>query len=176
MVSNARRMAALFAVGLAALMSAGSAAAATTTSSVPSVTPFSCRASSARVTLLNSITVEPLVANAPDTPCKSDQHGLSSVNVPTTSSPGVNAGPAAVLTDSVFAPVEGAARGAAAVSDVQGVVIPVPGNTISIVGPVTSNAYYACSNGNLTSGSGSTLDLLSVGGQGDRVAVAGSAR
>jgi hypothetical protein len=165
MVLHARRMAALVAVGLAALMSAGSAAAATTTSTVPSVTPFSCRASSARVTLLNSITVEPLVANAPDTPCKSDQHGVSSVNVPTTGSPGVNAGPAAVLTDSVFAPVEGAARGAAADSDVQGVVIPVPGNTISIVGPVTSSAYYACSNGNLTSGSGSTLDVLSVGGQ-----------
>lgn len=163
MVLNARRMAAIFAVGLAALMSAGSAAAATTTSSVPTVTPFSCRASSARVTLLNSLTVEPLVANAPDNPCKSDQHGLSSVNVPTTTSPGVNAGPAAVLTDSVFAPVQGAARGAAAVSDVQGVVIPVPGNTISIVGPVTSNAFYACNNGNLTSGSGSTLNLITVG-------------
>ena len=44
MVLNVRRIAAMFAVGLAALMSAGSAAAATTTSTVPSVTPFSCRA------------------------------------------------------------------------------------------------------------------------------------
>lgn len=161
---HARTKAALIAVGLGALMSAGPAVAATT-SSVPSVTPFSCRASSARVTLLNTITAEPLVANAPDNPCKSDSHGLSAVNVLQTGAPAVNAGPAAVLTDSVFQPVQGAARGAAAVSDVQGVVIPTSSGEISIVGPVTSMASYGCSNGNLVSSSGSTLDVLSVGGK-----------
>ncbi len=164
---HARTKAALIGVGLVALslMSAGPAVAATTTSSVPSVTPFSCRASSARVTLLNALTVEPLVANSPDNPCKNDSHGVSSVNVLQTGAPAVNAGPAAVLTDSVFAPVQGAARGAAAVSDVQGVVIPTSAGQISVVGPVTSSASYGCSNGKLVSASGSTLDILYVAGK-----------
>jgi hypothetical protein len=163
---HARTKAALIGVGLVALalLSAGPAVAATTTS-VPSVTPFSCRASTTRLTLLNAITVEPLVANNPDTPCKSDSHGVSSVNVPTTGMQAVNAGPAAVLTDSVFAPVQGAARGAAAVSDVQGVVIPTSAGEISVVGPVTSSASYGCSNGTLVSASGSTLDILYIAGK-----------
>jgi hypothetical protein len=163
MFSNVRRNAALIVVGLAALFSASPAAAATT--SAPTTTPFSCRASSARVTLLSKLTLEPLVANAPDKPCKSDQHGVSSVNVPQTSAPAVNIGPAAVLTENVFSTTPGQPRGATAVSDVQGVVIPTSSGQISIVGPVESSATYACTNGALTSSSGSTLDVLSVAGK-----------
>lgn len=164
MFFTGRTKAALIAVGLVALMSAGSASAATTTTG-PQTTPFGCRASSARVTLLNAVTVEPLVANSPDDPCKTDSHGVSSVNVPTTAAPGVNAGPAAVLTENVFSTTPGQARGATAVSDVQGVVIPTSSGQISIVGPVESTATYACSNGGLTSSATSTLDVLYIAGK-----------
>jgi hypothetical protein len=162
-----RMKAAVVAVGLAALFSASPAAAAPAPAAATNpTTPFSCRASVSRVTLLNSLTVEPLVANKQDAPCATDSHGLTSVNVPQTSAPAVNVGPAGVLTDSVYAPGSTMSPAAAAVADVQGVVIPEPGGgQISIVGPVTANAAYACSNGKLTSASGSTLDILYVNGQ-----------
>jgi Ca2+-binding RTX toxin-like protein len=160
-----RTKAALIAVGLAALFFASSAAAESPLIITNPVTPFSCRASVARVTLLNSIKVEPLVANAPDYPCATDQHGLSAVNVAQTSAPAVNAGPAGVVTYSKYTPGSTESPGAAAVADVQGVVIPSTSGVITVVGPVEANAAYACSNGALTSSSGSTLDIINVAGK-----------
>ena len=107
------------AVGVSALLTAGQAVAATNTT-----TPFGCRASTARVTLGSSTILEPLIANPKTAPCSTDQHGLSSVNVTQTSNSFLNAGPAAVVTNSVYSPDGSVAPGAAAVSDVQGVTIP----------------------------------------------------
>src|SRR5580658_8189618 len=128
----ARKKAALLAVGLGALLSATPAVAATNTT-----TPFGCRASAARVTLGSSTILEPLIANPKTAPCSSDEHGLSSVNVTQTANSFVNAGPAAVVTDSVYSP--GGSAGAAAVANVQGVTIPTSSGTISVVGPVEAD-------------------------------------
>jgi len=157
---SARRAAVAIAVGISALLTASQAIAATTTT-----TPFGCRASSARVTLGSSTVLEPLIANPKTAPCATDQHGLSSVNVTQTSNSFLNAGPAAVFTESVYSPGGSVAPGAAAVSDIQGVTIPTVSGEISIVGPVESNASYACVNGALTSSAGSTLDVLYINGQ-----------
>jgi Ca2+-binding RTX toxin-like protein len=155
-----RRAAVTIAVGISALLTAGQAAAATNPT-----TPFGCRASTARVTLGSSTILEPLIANPKTAPCANDQHGLSDVNVTQTNNSFLNAGPADVVTHSVYSPSDAVAPGAAAVSDVQGVTIPSSSGDITIVGPVESNASYACVNGALTSSAGSTLDVIYVNGQ-----------
>jgi hypothetical protein len=152
-----RRAAVAIAVGISALLTAGQAVAATNTT-----TPFGCRASAARVTLGSSTILEPLIANPKTAPCSSDEHGLSSVNVTQTANSFLNAGPAAVVTDSVYSP--GGSAGAAAVANVQGVTIPTSSGTISVVGPVEADAAYECVKGALASMASSTLDVIYVNG------------
>lgn len=129
----------------------------TSTASAAS-SPFGCRASTARVALGGSTLLEPLVANDPSSPCANDSKGLGSVNIPSTGSTLLSAGPAAVYTAQSSAPA------AAALSQVDGVTIPTTGGPIVIVGPVYTQASYACVNGSLTSNASSTLDLLYIGG------------
>jgi Ca2+-binding RTX toxin-like protein len=159
----ARTKAALIAAGLVALMSASPAAAATT-AAAPTTTPFGCRASVVRATLLNALTIEPTIANSPTAPCVTDTHGVSAVNVPQTGQEILHAGPAGAFTHSDFAAGSTISPGASAVADVEGVVIPTTTGSVTVVGPVEANASYACSNGNLTSSSGSTLDIIYVNG------------
>jgi Ca2+-binding RTX toxin-like protein len=151
------------ALGLLALVCASSASAATSN-------PFGCRASAARVTLLNSsaLTVEPITANPKTAPCATDNHGLDSVSVPGSNNKLVNAGPAAAFTFSSTSQdtTTGAvAPGAAALASIDGVTIPTGQGAITIVGPVQAEAAYACSNGKLTSLAASTLDILKVNNQ-----------
>jgi Ca2+-binding RTX toxin-like protein len=160
--ASARRIAVPIAMGLLALLCASSASAATSN-------PFGCRASSARVTLLNSaaLTVEPITANPSTTPCATDNHGLDSVSVPS-SNKLLDAGPAAAFTfssTSQDATTGAVAPGAAALASIDGVTIPTSQGAITIVGPVEASASYVCSNGTLTAASHSTLDLLKVGNQ-----------
>lgn len=156
-VFRLRHAAALGAVAITVLVSAGSAAAAPQS-------PFGCRASTTRAKLLNSsaLTLEPLIANASGR-CHTASHGLSSVNVLQTGKSFINAGPAGVYT---FATDSSTAPGAAALSDVQGVSIPTgSGGQISIVGPVESSASYGCVSGKLVRHSASTLDVIYVNGK-----------
>jgi Ca2+-binding RTX toxin-like protein len=157
----ARRIAVPLATALLALACAGTASAATNN-------PFGCRASAARVTLLNALTVEPITANAKTAPCTSDNHGVDSVSVPSQSQKILDAGPAAAFTFSSTSQdtTTGAvAPGAAALASVRGVTIPTPQGAITIVGPVEASAAYVCSNGKLTSSASSTLDVLDVNGK-----------
>ncbi|HWF36413.1 MAG TPA: choice-of-anchor P family protein [Solirubrobacteraceae bacterium] len=148
---------ALLGVGIGVLAFAGSAAAATTT-------PFGCRASTARVTLLNTLVTEPTIANPNTTPCVTDTAGASTVSVPTTGSAPVVAGPVGAFTYSVFSTTGATAPGATAVAAVDGVTIPSPNGNIVIVGPVQATASYACVGGQLVPQGGSTLNLISVNG------------
>lgn len=159
--ASARRIAVPIATALLALACAGSASAATSN-------PFGCRASVARVTLLNSLTVEPITANPKTAPCASDNHGVDSVSVPSQSTKILDAGPAAAFTFSSTdqsTQTGAVAPGASALASVDGVTIPTPQGSIVIVGPVEATASYTCSNGNLTSNASSTLDVLKVNGQ-----------
>jgi hypothetical protein len=156
--ASARRMAAVLTVGVAVMMAAGSATAAT-------VTPFGCRASTVRVTLLNSITTEPTIANPKTTPCATDTAGSSTVSVPTTGSAPVIAGPVGAFTYSAFSTTGATAPGATAVAAVQGVTIPTTGGgQIVIVGPVRATASYACVNDQLVAQGSSTLNLIYING------------
>jgi Ca2+-binding RTX toxin-like protein len=159
----ARRPAALLGAGICLLVFAGSATAAGTT-------PFGCRASAARITLLSSLTVEPTIANPNTTPCATDTAGSATVSVPTTGSSIVNAGPVGAFTYSVYSPSGSTAPGATAVAAVQGVTIPTGGTGfISVVGPVQASASYSCVNDQLQSSGSSTLDLIDVNGQNQTV-------
>jgi hypothetical protein len=132
--------------------------------SAASGTPFGCRASTLRVTLLGSITTEPTIANPNTTPCATDTAGASTVSVATTGSAAVIAGPVGAFTYSVFSP-SSTAPGATAVAAVQGVTIPTgSGGFISVVGPIQATASYACVNGALQASASSTLDLIDVNG------------
>jgi hypothetical protein len=160
-LASARRIAVPIVVGVLALVSAGSAVAATSN-------PFGCRASVARVTLLNSLTVEPITANPKTAPCATDDHGVNSVAVPSATSNLVDVGPAAAFTfSSTSQPTTtgAVAPGAAALASVDGVTIPTGQGAITIVGPVQAEAAYACENGKLTSSASSTLDILKVNNQ-----------
>ena len=133
-------------------------------------TPFGCRASTLRVTLLSSITTEPTIANPNTTPCSTDTAGVAAVSVPTTGQSVVDAGPVGAFTFSVFNPGGGTAPGATAVAAVQGVTIPTGGGgSISLVGPIEAAASYACVNGTLVANASSTLNLLAVNGQNQTV-------
>jgi hypothetical protein len=155
--AKGRRITALLGACLFMLVFVGSASAA-------SGTPFGCRASTLRVTLLGSITTEPTIANPTTTPCKTDTAGASTVSVATTGSAAVVAGPVGAFTYSVFSP-SSTAPGATAVAAVQGVTIPTgSGGFISVVGPIQATASYSCVNGALQASASSTLDLIDVNG------------
>jgi hypothetical protein len=156
--AKARRLMALIAVCLFTLAFASSASAA-------SGTPFGCRASTVRVTLLSSIVTEPTIANPNTTPCATDTAGAATTSVPTTGSSIVNAGPVGAFTYSVFSPSGATAPGATAVAAVQGVTIPTSGGGfISIVGPIQATASYACVNNQLVATGTSTLNLIVING------------
>jgi Ca2+-binding RTX toxin-like protein len=158
--AKACRLTALLGVCLFTLAFASSASAA-------SGTPFGCRASTARVTLLNSLTTEPTIANPSTTPCVTDTAGASTVSVPTTASAPVVAGPVGAFTYSVFSTSGATAPGATAVAAVDGVTIPSPNGNIVVAGPIQATASYACVNDQLVATGNSTLKLLSVNGQQD---------
>jgi hypothetical protein len=120
--------------------------------------PFGCRASVARVGLVGSTLLEPLIANAPGTPCANDNKLLNSVDVPTSGNPILSVGPVAANT------VTSSAPGAAALTQVNAVRIPSAAGPIVVVGPVYAEASYGCSNGKVVSTASSTLDLLYIGG------------
>jgi hypothetical protein len=158
--AKARRLTAVLGACLFTLAFAASSASAA------SGTPFGCRASVLRVTLLNSLTTEPTIANPNTTPCTTQTGGTSTVSVPTTGSAPVVAGPVGAFTYSVFQPGV-TAPGATAVAAVEGVTIPSPNGNIVIAGPVQATASYACVNDQLVASGNSTLKLLSVNGQQD---------
>jgi hypothetical protein len=137
-------------------------AATTPTASTNTVTPFGCRASGARVGLLNATLLEPIVANKNTTPCADDSAASGEIKVPATS-PLLTAGPIGAFTYSTGTPTE--SPGAAAVSDIQAVNIPSTSGTISIVGPVEAEADYTCQNDQLVAHAQSTLDVINVGGK-----------
>jgi hypothetical protein len=154
---SARRLAALLGAGICLLMFAGSAAAATT--------PFGCRASTVRVTLLSTLVTEPTIANPSTTPCATDTAGAATTSVLTTGNSVVNAGPVGAFTYSVFSSSGATAPGASAVAAVQGVTIPTGGGGfISIVGPVQASASYACVNNQVVASGSSTLNLIDING------------
>jgi hypothetical protein len=157
-----RPLVASLSVGICVLAFAGSATAASTT-------PFGCRASTLRVTLLNSLTTEPTIANPNTTPCITATGGASTVSVPTTGSAPVVAGPVGAFTYSVFSTTGATAPGATAVAAVDGVTIPSPNGNIVIAGPVQATASYSCVNDALVAHGSSTLNLISVNGQQDAI-------
>ena len=152
-----RRLAALLGACIFTLVFASSAAAA-------SGTPFGCRASTLRVTLLSSIVTEPTIANPNTTPCATDTAGASTVSVPTTGSAAAEAGPVGAFTYSVYSPSGSTAPGATAVAAVDGVTIPTAGGSIVVAGPIQATASYACVNDQLVATASSTLNLISVNG------------
>ena len=156
--AKARRVIASLGACIFMLVFAGSAAAA-------SGTPFGCRASTLRVTLLGSLTTEPTIANPNTTPCATDTAGSATVSVPTTGSSIVDAGPVGAFTYSAFSPSGATAPGATAVAAVQGVTIPTgSGGFISVAGPIQATASYSCVNDQLQASGSSTLDLIDVNG------------
>jgi hypothetical protein len=136
-------------------MAAGSATAATTT-------PFGCRASTTRITLLNALVTEPTVANPNTTPCATDTAGAATTSVLSTGSSAVNAGPVGAFTYSVPS-TQSTAPGATAVAAVDGVTI--PGAGIVIAGPIQATASYACDNDQLQATASSTLNLIDLNGK-----------
>jgi hypothetical protein len=144
---------------LTTLLFASSASAA-------SGTPFGCRASTIRVTLLNALITEPTIANPNTTPCVTDTAGAATTSVPVTGTSIVNAGPVGAFTYSVFSPSGATAPGATAVAAVQGVTIPTGGGGfISIVGPIQTTASYSCVNDQLVATGSSTLNLIYINGR-----------
>jgi Ca2+-binding RTX toxin-like protein len=157
MHGSARPLAVLLSAGICVLAFAGTATAATTT-------PFGCRASAARITLLGTLTIEPTVANTGTTPCADDSAGAATVSVPTTASGIVDAGPVGAFTYSVFSPSGATSPGATAVAAVQGVTIPTAGGNIVVAGPIQTTATYSCVNDQLQATGTSTLNLINVNG------------
>ena len=157
MQGSARRLTALLIAGIGILVFASSAAAASTT-------PFGCRASTLRVTLLGSLTTEPTIANPNTTPCNTDSAGAATVSVLTTGTAAAEAGPVGAFTYSVFSPSGSTAPGATAVAAVQGVTIPTAGGNIVIAGPIQTTASYSCVNDQLQASGTSTLNVINVNG------------
>jgi len=156
MVCATRRLAVFLTVGVAVLMAAGSAAAASTQ-------PFGCRASTVRVALLNSVVTEPTVANPNTTPCATDTAGVAgATSVASTSTAGVQAGPAGAFTYSVPGTTS-VAPGATAVAAVDGVTI--PGADLVIAGTIQATASYSCVNDQLVAQGSSNADVVSVDGK-----------
>jgi hypothetical protein len=145
------------------LIFAGSASAAALTQ-----TPFGCRASVLRATLLNNITAEPYIANNAETPCATASDGVNAAYVPTqpsaTQSTLATAGPAGAFTDSAFDPSGATAPGAAAVASVEGVTIPTSAGDVYVAGPIQATAQYDCVNDQLVAHSQANLDLIYISG------------
>jgi hypothetical protein len=145
------------------LIFAGSASAAALTQ-----TPFGCRASVLRATLLNNITAEPYIANNAETPCETASDGVNAAYVPTqpsaTQSTLATAGPAGAFTDSAFDPSGATAPGAAAVASVEGVTIPTSAGDVYVAGPIQATAQYDCVNDQLVAHSQANLDLIYISG------------
>jgi hypothetical protein len=156
--ARTRRSIALLASVLGVLAFASSASAALTS------TPFGCRASVLRVTLLDNINVEPYVANTGTTPCATDSSAVESASVPSTASADVSAGPAGAFTLNAFDPTGKTAPGAAAVASVEGVTIPTASGNVYVAGPIQATAQYQCVNDKLVQSFQSTLDLLYIAG------------
>ena len=156
MAVASRRFAGVLTVGIAVLIAAaGSASAATTT-------PFGCRASTTRVAALNSLLVEPTIANPGTTPCKTDTAGASTVSVPITGASPVVAGPVGAFT---YATNSGFAPGAASLAAVDGVTLPSPnGGSIVVVGPIQAQASYACVNDKLVAAGSATVNVITING------------
>jgi Ca2+-binding RTX toxin-like protein len=155
--AKARRLIAVLGACIFTLVFASSAAAA-------SGTPFGCRASTLRVTLLSSLTTEPTIANPNTTPCETDSAGSAMISVPTTGSATAEAGPIGAFTYSVYSTSGATAPGATAVAAVQGVTIPTSGGNIVIAGPIQVTASYSCVNDQLQASGTSTLNLINVNG------------
>jgi hypothetical protein len=143
------------AIGVLLFASASASAALTQT-------PFGCRASVARVTLLNNITVEPYVANPTQTPCKDASDAAQQASVPTTTSGNIEAAQAGVFTDSAFDPTGATAPGATAVATEDGVTIPTVDGTIRVVGPIQAVASYSCVNDQLVTSLQSSIDVVYI--------------
>lgn len=157
----ARRLAVLLVVGVCALAYAGTAAADTST--------LGCKASLLTITA-GTLTINPIVANNPTTPCVTKTGGLNSIDLPSSSSTAITGGPAAVFTfTSASAPTTAGPvlPGATALVTVDGLTIPTASGNITIVGPVQAQAAYSCStaNGTPTATASSTLDVLKINGQ-----------
>jgi Ca2+-binding RTX toxin-like protein len=157
-VATGRRLA-LIAVVVGMLGCVSSASAA------PKSTPFGCRASVIRVTLLNNLTTEPYTANTNTTPCKTDSDGVNTAYVPTTGGAAVTSGPAGAFTYNAFDPSFQTAPGAAAVASVKAVNIPTPQGLFTIVGPVESDVSYACVSDKLVGSAQSTLQVIGFQGK-----------
>jgi hypothetical protein len=157
--ATARRLAAVLTVGIAALVMAGSAMAAGST-------PFGCRASTVRVTLLSSLTTEPTIANPNTTPCATDTAGVAgTTSVPVTSSSGtgtVDVGAVGAFTYSAYSTTS-TAPGATAVAAVDGASVPSAG--LVVAGPIQATASYECVNDQLVSSSSSTVNLIYLNGK-----------
>lgn len=157
-MKNATRAVVL--ASLLIMVSAGAAAAATK--------PFGCRASVARASLGNTTILEPIIANAPTSPCATAGDGVNTASVLNQASPLVNAGPAGVFTftsDNVPTDAGPVAPAAGALASVDGVTIPTSQGSIVAVGPITAQASYQCMGTTLTSYGHSTLDELKINGQ-----------
>lgn len=130
--------------------------------------PFGCRASTARAMLGSATLLEPIIANRPLSPCKTDGDGVNTVSLANQGTQIADAGPAGVFTyssDSQPTTAGPVAPAAAALASVDGVTIPTPSGSIVIVGPATASASYECKGGQVVATGRSDLDLLRVNGQ-----------
>jgi hypothetical protein len=154
------RWAVALGVTLCALATASSAAAATLT-----VTPFGCRASVTRVSLLNTTNpVEPYIANPRTTPCATDNQSVGAAQVPSVNNSQIQAGPIGAFTFSSFSSSGASAPGAVAVAATDGVTIPTSSGLIVIAGPIQAQASYGCVNNQTVATAASTLSVITVNG------------
>jgi hypothetical protein len=162
-IARTRRLLGLLLAVIGVLAFAGSASASTLTQ-----TPFGCRASVLRATVLSpNLVIEPYVANEPTTPCATDSHGVEQASAlnPTNSGTIAEAGPAGAFTYSAFSPDGATAPGATAVANVTGVTIPSATADLYIAGPIQATASYECVNNQVVASHSSTLDLLYINGK-----------
>ena len=166
--------------GLAAPLAAVSATLIVASPASAATQNFGCRASVARVSLLNNTiipAVEPFVANPNSSPCATDAAGVSTGDIldlgglnlggllgPLTNALGGNItlGAVSANTNSV---ATNSQESASALATVSGVNIPTPAGAISIVGPAQATASYQCVNGAVQAVAGSTLNVLTIAGQ-----------
>lgn len=126
--------------------------------------PFGCRASANRLGLDGTTIVEPLIANAPTTPCANDTRGLSSTSAQDGGSVTANTGPAEVSTATNSSPA------AAALASVSGATVPTSSGSVVVAGPAYAEAAYSCVNGSVVPTVTSTLDSVNVNGSPETIA------
>ncbi len=157
-------MAAIAGVALGAQWSSGNSDVATAAPSPNAVTDasqiFGCRASVARVDI-ETLTIEPAVANTGTVPCKDDQTLLQKVAVPSSAEDLVTVGPAGAFTYETGS--LGDAPGATAVTAVDAVSIPSIG--LTIVGPIQAQASYECEGTTLVENGSSDLSVIDLDGK-----------